>query len=109
MPKAQTTPRNKERAALSRRLAISPEAALEASERILPTEELLERVPLDRSTLWRMAREGRFPKPIQLTPSRIGWRWTSVLAWLADREANPVEARSYFRQSKKTGTEAESR
>jgi prophage regulatory protein len=67
-----------------------------ADERILETSELLERVPLDRSTIWRMVQEGRFPKPIQLTRSRIGWRWSAVLAWLAEREANPVEARPYF-------------
>jgi prophage regulatory protein len=73
----------------------------ETDERILTTEELLERVPLNRSTLWRMAREGRFPKPIQLTPARIGWRWSAVLSWLKDREDNPVEARAYFRRSGK--------
>ena len=80
--------------------ASKDETSLRDDERIITCEELLERIPLDRSTLWRMAREGRFPKPIQLTPSRIGWRWTAVLAWLADREANPVEARAYFRKGK---------
>ena len=80
------------------------------NERILSVEELLERIPLDRSTLWRMARDGRFPRPLQLTPSRIGWRWTSILEWLADREENPVEARLYFgRKSKSERAEAGSR
>lgn len=69
-------------------------------ERIVTAEELLERIPLDRSTIWRMCRDGRFPAPIQLTPSRIGWRWSAVLAWLDDREANPVEARLYYRRKK---------
>jgi prophage regulatory protein len=69
---------------------------LRDDERIVTCAELLERIPLDRSTLWRMAREGRFPRPIQLTPARIGWRWTAVLAWLAERETNPIEARAYF-------------
>jgi prophage regulatory protein len=68
-----------------------------ADERIVECEELATRLTLDRTTLWRMVREGRFPKPIQLTASRIGWRWSAVLAWLADREANPVEARTYYK------------
>ena len=41
---------------------------------ILTTNELLERMPLDRSTIWRMVRDGTFPPPIRLTPSRNGWR-----------------------------------
>jgi len=67
-----------------------------ADDRILTTEELLERVPLDRSTIWRMSREGRFPAPLQLTRSRIGWRWSAILAWLSEREANPIRSRQYF-------------
>jgi prophage regulatory protein len=72
----------------------------DADERIVDPGELLERIPLDRSTIWRMVQEGRFPPPIQLTASRIGWRWSSILAWLADRERNPVESRSYFGRDK---------
>ena len=67
-----------------------------ADDRILDPKELLERIPLDRSTVWRMVQEGRFPAPIRLTPFRIGWRWSAVLAWLNDREQHPVQARSYF-------------
>ncbi len=47
-----------------------------------------------------MVREGRFPAPIQLTPARIGWRWSAIQLWLDEREANPVGARSYFRKAK---------
>ena len=65
-------------------------------ERILTTAELLERLPLTRQSLWRMAREGRFVQPIRLTRSRIGWRWSAVLAWLNERETRPLEQRAYF-------------
>jgi predicted DNA-binding transcriptional regulator AlpA len=67
-----------------------------SEERILTTDELLRIIPLTRVTLWRMSREGRFVKPIQLTSSRIGWRWSAVLAWLSERERHPVESRVYF-------------
>lgn len=78
-------------------------------ERIVTVEELIERIPLDRSTIWKMCRDGRFPRPIQLTPSRIGWRWTAVLGWLAEREANPVESRLYFRKAKTAAPEPANR
>jgi len=67
----------------------------EIDERVLTTSELLDKIPLDRSTVWRMASEGRFPKPVQLTTSRIGWRWTAVLRWLSEREADPITPRRY--------------
>jgi prophage regulatory protein len=75
-----------------------------ADDRILDPKELLERLPLDRSTVYRMVQEGRFPAPIQLTSSRIGWRWSAVLRWLADREAGAVKSRSYFGRDKATET-----
>lgn len=65
-------------------------------ERIITTAELLIMVPLDRSTIWRMCRDNAFPKPIQLTKARIGWRRTAVLAWIAAREQQPIAAREYF-------------
>jgi prophage regulatory protein len=71
-----------------------------ADDRILDPQELLERIPLDRSTVYRMVQEGRFPPPIRLTAFRIGWRWSAILAWLAEREANPVTAASYFGREK---------
>jgi predicted DNA-binding transcriptional regulator AlpA len=64
-------------------------------DRIITSRELLERIPLNRSTIGAV-REGRFPPPIQLTASRIGWRWSCVLAWIAARERHPVPSRPYF-------------
>ena len=70
-------------------------------ERIITTADLLARVPLDRSTVHRMVRAGTFPAPITLTASRIGWRWSAVARWLAEREANPPRRRTYPRNPKK--------
>lgn len=58
-------------------------------------------IPLDRSTIWRMVRAGDFPKPIQLTASRIGWRWSAIQHWLDAREANPPKPRAYFGRGKR--------
>jgi prophage regulatory protein len=71
-----------------------------ADDRILEPKELLERIPLDRSTLYRMVQEGRFPAPIQLTTSRIGWRWSAIVRWLGEREAGHLEGRTRYGRDK---------
>lgn len=78
-----------------------------ADERIVGPDQLLDRIPLDRSTIYRMVQEGRFPAPIRLTASgsRIGWRWSAVLRWLTERETDPVAARTFFGRDKDKPTE----
>ena len=65
-------------------------------DRIVTVEELLQRIPLSYPTIWRMSRDGRFPKPIQLTAARIGWQWSDVLAWIDERKKNPVVAEKNY-------------
>ena len=77
--------------------AVGPPAPDLADDRILDTKELLQRIPLRRQTIWRMVRDGKFPRPIRLTSSRLGWRWSTVLAWIAQRESDPVDRRQYFK------------
>jgi len=45
-----------------------------------------EHTGLSRSTVWRLEREGKFPKRIQLSPNCVGWKKSDVLDWLASRE-----------------------
>jgi predicted DNA-binding transcriptional regulator AlpA len=77
-----------------------------ADDHVLTTKELLARIPLSRVHLWRMVRDGQFVAPIQLTKAKLGWRWSSVLAWLAEREADPIRPRSYFGRPVSTDAEA---
>ena len=41
---------------------------------------------LSRSTVWRLEKQGQFPKRVQLSPNCVGWRKSEVLDWLASRE-----------------------
>ena len=36
-----------------------------------------------RTTIWRMCRRGEFPKPIRISPGRVGWLKSEVDAWKA--------------------------
>jgi prophage regulatory protein len=60
------------------------------ADRVLSQREILAVLPLSRSTIWRMVQAGTFPAPIRLTPGRIGWQWSAVLAWIEERKKNPV-------------------
>jgi prophage regulatory protein len=56
-------------------------------DRILRDEEVRSLTGLSRTTRWRLIRAEKFPKPVKLTESAIGWRESSVLAWISAREA----------------------
>ena len=56
-----------------------------ADDRILREDETERETGLSRATRRREVREGRFPAPVQLTPSSIGWRKSDIDAWKASR------------------------
>lgn len=48
--------------------------------------QLLERIPLSKSTLWTWAKDGRFPKPVRLGPRSTAWRIADIEKWEKARE-----------------------
>jgi prophage regulatory protein len=40
---------------------------------------------MGRDSIYRLAREGRFPKPRKLTERSSAWREDEVLAWIESR------------------------
>jgi len=46
---------------------------------------------LSAVTIWRRIRAGDFPKPVQLTPNRIGWREEDLEKWEASRPVGQME------------------
>ena len=81
--------------------AVRKRTATPVDDRIISSKELTQRIPLNRTSIYRMVRQGRFPPPIQITASRIGWRLSTVLAWMADRETDPLTPRTYFGKTPK--------
>lgn len=47
--------------------------------------EVCDALGCSRSTMERMVRDGRFPKPVQLSPNRVGWDVSVIEAELATR------------------------
>lgn len=54
-------------------------------------------IPISPATLWRLVREGHFPKPVKLASRITAWRAEDVRAWMNSRcearieEAGPAE------------------
>lgn len=53
----------------------------------LRVSALATRLGLSKSTIWRLTREGKFPKPIKLSDKVTVWQADAVLAWLESKEA----------------------
>ncbi|MCW5632436.1 MAG: AlpA family transcriptional regulator [Rubrivivax sp.] len=56
-------------------------------DRLLRLPQVEELTGLKKSTLYRMAREGRFVKPVQVTPRVSAWPESRVLEWVQGRIA----------------------
>ena len=57
------------------------------TDKILPRKKTSEVVGLSARTIYREIKAGRFPKPVQLSARRVGWRESDLDAWLAARSA----------------------
>lgn len=44
---------------------------------------------LGRSTIYRMIAQDQFPAPIRLGARAVGWRWTDLERWSAQRSSVP--------------------
>ncbi len=54
---------------------------------LLSFDDLQRIVPLSRTTIWRLERQGDFPRRIRIGPNRVAWVETEVEAWINDRLA----------------------
>ena len=63
-----------------------PTATITPETRVLSLKTVLARVPLSRTTLWRMEREGLFPQRIKLSENRVGWLEGDIEAWIAAKK-----------------------
>ncbi len=58
--------------------------AKQNQQRILRKKELLAMIGLSDATIWRMERDGKFPKRVRLGSNSCGWFESEVLNWMAE-------------------------
>lgn len=50
-------------------------------DRFMREKEVLGITSFSHSTLWRQIKRGKFPKPVQISPGRVGWRESAIAEW----------------------------
>lgn len=51
-------------------------------DRILTTDEVLKILPVSKSTLWRLEKQGIFPMHFKIGPRKNGWMESEVVSWI---------------------------
>ena len=69
--------------------------------RMLNEKQVLEIVPVGRTTLYRMEKTGRFPRSTYISPNRRVWFADEIIAWQnAVDEFNPNRGRGKGRRTR---------
>lgn len=61
-----------------------PEDHLPVSGRLLSWPAVREKVGISRTTAWRLQNRGAFPRPVEISAGRVGWREEDIEAWAAN-------------------------
>jgi prophage regulatory protein len=70
--------------------AARKKARAAASVRLISRRELLDRIPLSYPSLWKMMREGTFPRSRSLG-GKVAWIEAEVDAWIANLGVVPLK------------------
>ena len=60
------------------------------TNRFLCKPEVLAISGLSHVTQWRMEKRGEFPKRRQISPGRVGWLESEILAWVESRPVSNI-------------------
>lgn len=71
------------------------------TDRFLLDPEVEQLTALKKVTRWREEKAGRFPKRRLISPNRVGWLESEILAWI---ESRPVSEITTAMNSSKTAT-----
>tara|TARA_B100000579_G_C22429772_1_gene664706 strand:- start:218 stop:418 length:201 start_codon:yes stop_codon:yes gene_type:complete len=58
---------------------------MQLSDRLLRLPEVLEIVPIKKSTLYDLMRRGLFPKNIKLGSNIVAWKISDIDKWIANK------------------------
>lgn len=56
--------------------------------RLLSLKQVMERIPLSKTEIYRRIRDDRFPQPVRIGAHRIAFLEAEVEQWFADRLEN---------------------
>ncbi len=57
-----------------------------AEHRLLRIADVCQLTSLSRSSIYEMAKEQTFPRPVAIGANRVAWRMSDVVAWINTRQ-----------------------
>ena len=54
------------------------------ADRLIKLAEVMRRVGLGKTMVYRLIKEGRFPRPYKLSPFAARWSELEIVEWIAD-------------------------
>ncbi len=70
---------------------------------LLSSKEVQKRTNLSGVTLWRLEKSGKFPKRVNITPSRVGWMEEEIDEWITSRPRGICNRQIGKAESRKDG------
>ena len=58
---------------------------MEQQPALLSKAKVIEITTLSHTTIWRMVKQGKFPKSVKASMGRVAWRKSDIDTWLAER------------------------
>lgn len=62
------------------------------NDRLLKAKEVMLMIGLSRTTIWRLERDGNFPKRKQITRTKVGWLKKEIQEWIETRPTVGAES-----------------
>lgn len=59
----------------------------------LKIKDVVEKVSLGQSTVYKMVAAGTFPKPFQIAPNRVAWVESEIDDWLSELASRRTDGR----------------
>lgn len=61
------------------------------TNRFLSKSQVLDITGLSHVTQWRMEKRGEFPTRRQISPNRVGWLESEIVAWVESRPISAID------------------
>lgn len=58
---------------------------MEQQPTLLSKAKVIEVTSLSNTTIWRMMKQGKFPKSVKASMRRVAWKKSDIDTWLAER------------------------
>ncbi|WP_417559213.1 helix-turn-helix transcriptional regulator [Marinomonas sp.] len=55
---------------------------------IIDRHEVERLTSLRKTTIYRLIKQGRFPKPLRISPMRVAWRMVDIESWVESLKEN---------------------